>query len=332
LNDSEIGVDRATQDPTTRFRDLIKTVRNEALIEAEPSIRFLSQTDIEECPGGNIYYGTGLTTPTAISVGLPFDVLGIMLTAEKIRRVGQFGTVYHHIADTHAKTNHWIDQTAVDSVASETIRTLEEVKRNLKLDDFQFVLSSSFDATVDYRRLVETFASSDEHEYVRRELADIEWYRTHADVRLKIGWIIQAKETEVGFDERRFDREYLRFYPAQMSFVYTKPGRTFDLSRPKVSPYITVANERRLRLAPGVDVGAVFAAANDPNLGGARKHIQSIVRLYESLFGDLGKISRDGLTLEDKVQTIIDRCFCRRGPQVSEASSILKSSSRDNQR
>lgn len=292
-----------------RFAELTKVIRNEALIEAEPSLHFLDQSSLDHRPGGSIYYGTGLTTPRAISEGLPFDVLGMMLTAERMRQAGGFEHVYHHIADTHAKTNDWIDPEAVDRVAERTVDTLERVRRGLGLGHFQFVRASSFDTTPEYASLVDSFAGSEEHEYVRREMADMEWYRTRGDVRIKMGWIIQAKETDMGFDERRFDREYLRFHPGQMSFIYTKPGRTFDTSRPKASPYISVAGEGRLMLAPGVDVQEAFAAVGDPNLGGARKHLQNIVRAYEGLYGSLGKIGQDGVTFESKVQHIIDKCF-----------------------
>ncbi|HEY1064056.1 MAG TPA: hypothetical protein VGE30_02025 [Candidatus Saccharimonadales bacterium] len=294
--------------PEERYEKVVKLIRNDALIEGEPSLQFLNE-DVFVEPGGSLYYGTGLTTPNAISVGLPFDTLGMMLTAEKVRRAGQFDKVYHHIADTHAKTNNWIDHAAVDHVAENVVATLDVVKQNLGLEGFVFVRSSSFDTSNEYNALVQAFDSSDEHEYVRREMADMEWYRTHADVRIKLGWIIQAKETEMGFDERRFDREYLRFHPGQMSFIYTKPGRTFDTSRPKASPYISVDGEPRLLLAPNEDVAAKFASQNDPGLGGAKKHLESIVRLYESLFGNLGKIGKDGVTFESKVQAILDHCF-----------------------
>lgn len=292
-----------------RFATLSKIIGNEAMIEAGPTMQFLDRDNIDNRPGGSLYYGTGLTTPNAISVGLPFDILGMMLTAEKIRRAGKFDNVFHHIADTHAKTNDWIDHVDVDTVATRTVETLEQVKKNLKLENFKIVLASSFDSSPEYKTLVNSFGESDEHEYVRREMADMEWYRSRDDVRIKLGWIIQAKETDMGFDERRFDREYLRFHPGQMSFVYIKPGRTFNPSRPKVSPYISIDGEERLLLAPGTNVQEVFDATDDPNLGGAKKHIQNIVRLYEGLYGSLGKIWDGGITLEDKVQTIINKCF-----------------------
>lgn len=294
----------------TRYTDVLKLVKNDALIEAEPTEHTLLENSFTK-PGGSIYYGTGLTTPNAISVGLPFDVLGMMLTAERLRRAGQFETVIHHIADTHAKTNDWINEAAVDSLAAETKKTLESVKSGLGLDNFEIILSSTFDTTSEYKAILEAYEDSEEAEYVKRELADITWYKAHKDLRLKTSWIIQAKETELGFDERRFDREFLRYHPDGLSFVYTKPGRTHDPSRPKASPYISIEGEERLLIRPNQNVEAILQAAyaKDPNLGGAKKHLTTIVRIYEQLFGSLGKIGRDGVTLEGKLQHIIDQCF-----------------------
>ena len=139
-------------------------------------------------------------------------------------------------------------------------------------------------------------------------MADMEWYRSRYDVRLKIGWIIQARETELGFDERRFDREYMRLRGPELSFLYCKPGRTFDSARPKVSPYVAIAGESRLMLAPNLQVAVILAEAvercGDPQLGGARKHLGHIVRLYEQLFEPLGR-----LPLEEKIQAVLDACF-----------------------
>jgi len=302
------SMENREQDREQRYQNIVKLLKNEALIEAEPSLAFLNE-NITDTVGGSLYYGTGLTTPREISVGLPFDVLGMMLTAEKLRRAGGFDNIYHHIADTHAKTNDWIRPEEVDERAQQVITTLNVVKANLGLDNFFPVLSSSFDTQSEYLDMVESFSDSEEHEYVRREMADMEWYRTQLGVKLKLGWIIQAAETDMGFDERRFDREYLRFKGPALSFIYTKPGRTFDPSRPKASPYIKVADEGRLLLDPSEDVAskiemAIEVAKGDKHLGGARKHLESIVRLYESLYGTFGKIP-----LEEKIQRIIDNCF-----------------------
>ncbi len=301
-------MEHSEQDQNPRLQSIVKLVKNEALIEAGPTLAMLHD-NVTETPGGSLYYGTGLTTPNAISVGLPFDVLGMVLTAEKLRRAGEFDNIYHHIADTHAKTNEWISPEAVDKRAAQVVATLESVKHNLELDNFFPVLSSSFDSEPEYLNLVTSFDSSKEHEYVRREMADMEWYRTKYGVKLKLGWVIQASETDMGFDERRFDREYARFKGDALSFVYTKPGRTYDPSRPKASPYIKIQDETRLLLNPNENVteileNAVEKANGDKHLGGARKHLESVVRLYESLYGSFGKIP-----LEEKIQLVIANCF-----------------------
>ena len=291
-----------------RFEAISKLVKNEALIETEPSLEMLD-ANVVDTEGGSLYYGTGLTTPREISVGLPFDVLGMILTAEKLRRACGFENIYHHIADTHAKTNEWISPEAVDARANQVVNTLHKVKEKLKLDNFFPILSSSFDATSEYKSMVDSFASSEEHEYVRREMADMEYYRAHFGVKIKLGWIIQARETDMGFDERRFDQEFRKLRGNVLSFIYTKPGRTFNPNRPKVSPYIKIASEGRLLLDSSEKVSDILEAGvimskGDKHLGGARKHLESIVRLYESLYGKFDKIS-----LEEKLQIIINYCL-----------------------
>lgn len=290
-----------------KYKPFTNLVLNEPLIEQKPTLEATSFKALESNPKGSIYYGTGLTTPRAMGIGLPFDVLGMVLVAERIKKTLGFKGIYHHIADTHAKTNEWIDPQEVDRRAKITEETLVKVAYNLQLSGFNVVLSSKFDQSPEYEELVRRFRDkSQKHEYVIREMADMEWYRLKHKTTVKMGWIIQASEAPVGFDERLFDQEYKRIEGEKLSFVYTKPGRTLDLSRPKVSPYIQIAGENRLLLEKGEKVKEKLDEAaqrmNDPHLGGARKHIESIVRVYEKLFGSFGKVP-----LEEKVQVIIDR-------------------------
>lgn len=201
----------------------------------------------------------------------------------------------------------WIDPQEVDRRAKTVRETLLRVADNLQLKRFHVVLSSEFDQSSEYESLVQHFRErSQEHEYVIREMADMEWYRIRHGTCVKIGWIIQATEASVGFDEKLFDTEYKRIEGDKLSFVYTKPGRTLDLSRPKASPYIQIEGENRLLLQRGKNVAQKLKEAaqktEDPHLGGARKHIESIVRVYERLFGSFGRIP-----LEEKVQAIIDK-------------------------
>ncbi len=295
----EQGKFMETKDPITVFRNL---VQNESLIEVHPSLEGINPKSLTR--KGSIYYGTGLCTARELSDALPFDILGMVLVAEKLRRGMGMKKIYHHIADTHAKSNNLFKDEDVDRQANIARETLGKMAQNLGLENFEILLASEFDQTPEYREIYKGI-DTDKHDYVRREVSDMEWYNRHKNVVVKLGWIIQATETDLGFDERVFDREYKETIGGDLSFIYLEPGRTFDKSRPKASPYIHIPGETRILLKAHESVKAKVAEAEkrlgDKYLGGSRRHLTNIVRLYEKLFGSLGDI-----LFEDKIQTIID--------------------------
>ncbi len=281
-----------------------KMVQNEPLLEVKPSIEGIDQR-LQEIERPSIYYGTGLCTPTDLSQELPFDILSMILLAEKLKKSLGLDQIYHHLADTHAKSNPQFNPQEIDSLANKTKEALLRITKNLELTGFNVILSSEFDNTQKYKQLLEK-AETNEHEYVKREITDIEWYRQEKKAYIKLGWIIQATETNLGFDERIFDREYRKVFDSGVSFLYLKAGRTLDKSRPKASPYIHIPGEQRILLVKGEGVKEKLANAEkefgEKNLGGARKYLISIVREYENLYGPLGTIP-----IEDKISAIIER-------------------------
>jgi hypothetical protein len=290
-----------------RQNELRKYIANEPIFEATLCQGAFEQIDLST-PGGSIFYGTGITTQDTISAGLPFDILGMMLAAEKIRRIGSFDTVYHHIADSHATANEHVTQDSANAVSLDLQNKLERIKNNLDLNAFVIVRGSTIEDEPEYSKLLNKNIIN---QYVRREVADIEWYRKNCGVKVKLGWVAQAKnkdDEDVGFDEKIYDQTYIQEYPSsQLVFLYTKPGRTFDLSRPKASPYITTDCDHRLMLVEGEDVElkiikAVEKAKGDKQLGGALKHIGRIVNLFETTVKNLGRT----MPIEQKIQTIID--------------------------
>lgn len=292
------------EDNRTTFESFKVLVQNEPLIETAPSIASIDQ-GLFTMKDAAIYYGTGLCTPTHLSLGLPFDVLSMVLVAERLRRTAGLTEIYHHIADTHAKTNKQFAPEEIDEIAQRTKESLERVASNFQLDHLHIVLASEFDQGEQFINIYNQI-KTDKHEYVRREMADMEWYRQQHNVYLKLGWIIQASETGLGFDERLFDREYKEVINQPLSFVYLKPGRTLDKHRPKASPYIHIEGENRLLLRKGEDVRGKLARAlehfGDRHLGGVRGYYSDIIRVYERLFGSLGNIP-----FEEKIETIIDK-------------------------
>lgn len=287
-----------------RLSTLQKLVQNEALIETHPSLAGINSEAVQH-RDGTIYYGTGLCTPTKLSLALPFDVLSMVLVSEKIRRDMKMKRIYHQIADTHAKSNKLLSGADIDRLAQNTREALLRMANNLGLENFEVILASEFDQAPEYQEIYRVLGTG-KHDYVRREIADIEWYRQYRGLTLKVGWIIQSLETNLGFDERIFDREYTKEVGKDVSFIYLKAGRTFDKARPKASPYIHISSEQRLLLVRGEDVKLKLATAEkiwgDKRLGGAMGYFADIVRLYEKLIESLGRIS-----LEDKIEAIIDK-------------------------
>ena len=303
-----MGTEKQAKTPLETLKGIVK---NAAILEVSPSLDGISEQFNQIASKHDdlsIYYGTGICTPQELSVALPFDVLGMMLFAEKLRRSLGFSKVIHHIADTHAKTNLHLDAAEADKIADKTLETIERIVGNLSLS-IQPVLSSSFDSSSEYRELLHTIPKQ-QHDYIWREVADMEWYRRKDNMYLKLGWIIQSARTSLGSDERVFDSAYRAAISQPLSFLYLKAGRTLDLNRPKASPYISIPGEQRIILDPQENVRAKLQQAEQTSgkhgkahMRGIKKHLLAIVRLYQEVVSPLDR----NLSLEEKVQIIIDR-------------------------
>ena len=283
------------------------SIKNEPLVETAPSLEGLSDNFLE-AQGSAIYYGTGLTTPKALSVGLPFDVLGMVLTAERLRRHLNLDHIYHHVADTHALSNDFADAAKVDVLTDMVTQTMARVTEHLGLKNLTVVPSSTFDKSAKYESVLDSIVT-EKGEYVRRELADMLWYRRERNVVLKMGWIIQAGPVKEGFDERLYDNEFRNAFDDELSFVYLKAGRTFDQRRPKASPYISIPDEQRILLVPNERVEDKIEAAKskwpDKTLGGSLNHLNAILRLYDQI----AETPLERGPLPQRIQCLIDRIF-----------------------
>lgn len=286
-------------------------LQNEPLFHAEPSLGMIDLAFLAK-PSGSIYYGTGLTTSRAPSIGLPFDVLILILGAEKLRRQFGLDRIYHHIADTHALTNSFCTPEGIAAMAAEYREVIGKIARAANIP-IEVHLSSEFDQTPEYEAILER-VQTDKAEYVRRELADMLWYRQTHGVRLKLGWLLQAGESELGFDERLYDREFRERCDEHMSFAYVVAGRTLDPKRMRASPYIAVADERRILFKHGEDIRAKVEQAlpdwgGDKTMGGLVRHLSGILRLWDRLTGIQPSRTADVFV---RVQALIDQILAHR--------------------
>ncbi|RJR29200.1 hypothetical protein C4564_02570 [Candidatus Microgenomates bacterium] len=285
----------------SKLKDFINTA---PLLEPESSLNGI-QPELEEGSGGSLYFGTGLTTSKAPSIGVPFDVVGMLCVAKKLREVLSLNEVIQFIADTHALSNDFNTSESVKAIADKMVDASGRVARLLDMK-YTPILASDIDHKPEYLEIFNSI-ESDDHEYVRREWTDIEYLRQQHSLRLKLSWTIGPKVNKLGFDERLYDLRFREVMGHTMSFIYLLPGRTLDIDRPKVSPYISVEGERRILLQKGEDVAGKIAEAKDTQnnkLKSAMKHLASIVALFEELQGEV-----PGSTTEEKVQSIIDMIF-----------------------
>lgn len=288
------------------MKQLRKDLESESLLHLESTIARLNHAQITGKSFGAIYYGTGLATQKSISAGVPFDILIMILMAELLRRQFRLTQTFHHIADTHALSNSFCSKNDVELSGLEYKAVLSNIVRVLGIP-LVVKLSSEFDGSSGYCELLEK-VHTQKSEYVRRELADILWYRKRYRVRLKLGWLIQDEKSGTGFDEKLFDDEFLSQCDERMSFAYTLPGRTFDRNRLRVPPYIAIPGESRILFKKGENVRLKYVEADSGQFPGRTttgmvQHLFAIMRLWDKL--SLTPVPENDDVLK-RVQTVID--------------------------
>jgi len=289
---------------TNDFDQLVVFIKNQQLIQIGPTLDNIQPSLLQQ-KSGSIFFGTGICTPDHLSIGLPFDFLGMLLTAESFRKKLGFKRIIHQIADTHAISNGF-DPKLVKEITEKTLNTCKIICKNLGLVKVEIVLASKVMKDDLHKELNKFTDELDFHEYIKKEVADIEWFRQKHNACLKIGWTIQNSKAVLGNDERVFDQAYQKVFKTPMSFIFLKPGRTSDKSRQKVSPYISIHGESRLMLEKDENIEEKVRRFSknweDDNCGGTMKHLRNVTRVFEQIFGNL-----TGLTLEEKINFIIQK-------------------------
>ncbi|MBC8500937.1 MAG: hypothetical protein H8D38_04185 [DPANN group archaeon] len=279
---------------------LTKIVMQESLVEKKSTRISIEQANISEI--NNIYLGTGVSTATDLSVGTPFDVLSMILLAEKVRRATNNETIYHNIADTHALTNKF----PAEKVQAATLtqkNNISRITKSLGLENYEVILSSEFHNLKDYADIVSRL-EVEAHEYVKYEVADIEFFRKTRNAGIKIGWAIKS-DTQTKFDEVFFDKYYQQVFGNSIISIYSVSGKRLDDKAPNAAPYILTEREleTRIQLSSNEDVEKKLANADcsPTTLKMMKNHLKSITRLYQELIEQL-----EG-NIEEKTNYIIQK-------------------------
>jgi hypothetical protein len=302
-------------------RETLKCAIQHPLIQTDATLTGMAA--IRERPRV-VTLGIGLASQRTLSWGLPFDVLGMLLPAEQVRRAAGAERVVVLIADRHAVSNGFARQ-RVEHRAREVARMLDAVRGALGLP-FDIVQAEMMHQDPSYERIHERVRASAgaTHPYVTLEVADTEYLRRIYGSIVKLGWVLGRGPARDALDERFFDERFRGWLGAEVGFAYCAAGRTLDPRRPRAAPYLVFDPAQRLLLRPDEPVERKLAAFTErapPHLQRAvTGHLRRITQVYSRTIAPL-----EGLLAERMctvLQHIFSPCTGMLGGQRSYAEAL----------
>ena len=279
---------------------LINFLKNEPLVISESSIAHVNPNIFST--GGSIFFGVGVMTESQISQSVPFDILAMFFISELLRQKLDFKKVIVLIADSHAMSNKRFSDAKINKIAARTKNVLQKIIRNFNLNCFQLVCGSEIHAKPELKNIMQNLPDFP-NAYLKHEIADLIWFHKTENVLIKLGWALTAHECATGHDERFFDRKIARSLP-DLSLIHLEAGRTFNRERLRVSPYLSLAGEKRILLLKHENVCLKLETAKTelPRdvFRGTTNHLLQIIRLFEKLNGNLLNMN-----FEEKLEFII---------------------------
>lgn len=296
-------------------RDMLQCAMQSPLLKSRPSLSGIAA--LRERPRA-VTLGIGLSSMQTLTAGLPFDVLGMLLAAEQLRRAAGADRVVALIADRHALTNGF-SGSQVEALACAVQEQLSKVRDALALP-LEIMRADALHRTRDHQQIlrdVQRLAGA-EHPYVKLEVADTEALRRRNRSILKLGWSLDARHggSSGALDERYFDARFRDWIGTDVGFAYVRPGRTLDPSRPVAAPYLVLDASRRVLLSPselnGHKLERYLADAPRHARGAILGHLRRITFVYNRAIAPL-----EG-PVPQRVRSVLDHIFVQRGlPQVA---------------
>lgn len=240
-------------------------------------------------PPRRVMVGIGLCSGTTVSRGLPIDVLGLLLSAESLRRTIGARWVTVLVADEHAR-RAGADPLAVARQTRVVTTLLARCIRCELLPCLEVLRAGRLHHERSYQRVladVERRAHDDDGDYLRRQLADMHWLASLPGGTLKLGWALDDRDCEHRRDEVAFDQRYRQLCGNDLGFVYCKPGRTLDPLRPKASPYIVLSPRQRVLLEPAEASLEKVDAAPREAARGVKHLLRAIIRVANQTWSPL---------------------------------------------
>lgn len=285
--------------------------RQSPLVETRPSVTALA--DAVAQPPRAVFAGIGLVTNSRVSEAVPFDVLGLVLASEAVRRAVHAEHLLVLVADAHA-LHEGVELRSVERCADSYMHALQAIATGCNLRHMRVLRASELHARGSFARTlraIEERAPAGTDGYVTREVADIAYLRSEYRGLVKVGWTLKPSAIGAERDERLFDTCFRSWVGTDTWFMYAKPGRVFDDRGQKAPPYVTRDVARRLCLHPSEDAAQKLAdnrkRVSDSTWRGVCNHLRAITRAYSQMVRPLsGPLAERTQSLIDQVSG--DRC------------------------
>ncbi|MBX2811728.1 MAG: hypothetical protein KTR25_07955 [Myxococcales bacterium] len=231
-----------------------------------------------------VYMGIGLCTQKQLAIGLPMDVLGMLIPAERLRAALGAEHLVVLVADAHAESNGF-SADEIARTARRVIGTLLRIRIRRKLYHLRIIRASRLQKEPGYQNFLQAIRSRAEgegNEYAYRQTADVAFLNQQLGGLLKLGWTVDITGASGGGyrDEVAFDRVVKPWSGEEPSFAYVRCGRALDNRKPKVSPYIGTDRTSRVYLCahetPAQKLMLAGTLASHRNTKAFREHLSLI--------------------------------------------------------
>jgi hypothetical protein len=269
------------------------------MIDLDPSLSSLilemdGRKSVEE--NSDIYFGIGLSRKKksmkhmidnifpyvkddVLSYEMPFDVLGMILPAEFMKRkVG--GRAIILIADEHAKVNDSYEH-EINGLAKMNEELFNRIINRFGFSNWEIYMASDIAGTDKYQKIHKDL-SHIKNPYVRLEITDIEYLKQVENVQSKEGWMSLTGDRN---GETKFDKIHQELYELDpINYTYVHPG--FNQHGIECTPYINSPD--RLNLSKDF-IDEIRGFVKRSNKKNTKDFYRKIVNEYENLAGPLKK-------------------------------------------
>ncbi|MFO1257073.1 MAG: hypothetical protein U1E78_01415 [Gammaproteobacteria bacterium] len=271
----------------------------------------------------NIFVGFGFVSyEDGLSKHVPVDIYTMLLTVEKLRRTGPIDAKVHILIADHAAMEcphpSCADPHDVITKRDKYLKKISHILDNLKVaEHYELHLSSNLIKEDAYGAIMEHLnsnisdtlsglsANADtiklllvegrykeaNRKYFLEQTAIVRYFFDHQDCCLKVSWTRFHCKRDIrksmSFDEAHFDRFYLELHALEqerISFVYTNPGRIYNLSdtlQSRVIPYTAAekVGKARLLLTSKQDIPEMEMVINPKFIESIQEYVKVINEL-----------------------------------------------------